>query len=125
LQVYDFSDVAWGMNGYTLADVSKNLKGWTGNSLPLDQHSQTVVSIVEEYSKRVRDRQDFRTKEGRVLSSATRARITSLLENLKTVSVDLDQLLKEPEPVQPANARALFIEYQRICAQLNGVNYAN
>lgn len=127
LKIFDFSDVQWGMVPYSLADSSKNLEGWTGNSLPLDQHSETVVSVVQEYFKRVRDRQDFRQKEGRVLSGATRSRITQLLESLKAVSLDLDTLLRETEPkADPAITRALFIEFQRLQAQLNGaMNYAN
>lgn len=122
VKLYDISDVNWGMNPATVG-----VKSWSGAALSFVEHSESVVSIVEEYVKRAKDRADFRTKEGRVLSSATRSRITTLLDNLKAVSLDLDQLLKDTEPKADSvtQARKLFIEYQRITAQLNGVNYAH
>lgn len=120
VKLYDVSDVLWGMNPATAG-----VKSWSGAALTFVEHSDSVVSIVEEYVKRAKDRGDFRSKEGRVLSGAIRSRITTLLENLKTASVDLDALLKETEPKSTPDGLALFIEYQQIIARLNGVNYAN
>lgn len=117
IKLYDISDVNWGMNPATTA-----VKSWSGGALTFTDHSEAVVSIVEEFSQRAKDRNDFRQKEGRVLSTATRNRIIQLLDGLKVVSLDLETLLKETEPkADPATVRTLFIEYQRLQAQLNGV----
>lgn len=123
VKLYDVSDVNWGMNPATAG-----VKSWSGAALTFVEHSESVGAIVEEYVKRAKERGDFRTKEGRTLSTATRNRIAQLLDSLKAVSLDLDQLLKETEPKADTatEARRLFIEYQRTIAQLNGVtNYAN
>lgn len=123
LEIFDFSDVNWGMNAFTLGS-----KVWSGDALTFVQHSEMVVNAVEEYAKRAKDRNEFRTKEGRVLSGAIRGRIEALVDNLKTVSGELAQLLKETEPKaepDPAKARALFIQFQQTLAQLNGVQHAN
>lgn len=97
-------------------------KGLDGDRLGFVEHSEAMVSAVEEYLRRAKDRQDFRAKEGRVLSEANRKRIATLLESLTSVQQELAELLAATEPkANPDTVKHLFIEYQRISAQLNGV----
>jgi phage head maturation protease len=117
LRIFDLSDVSWGMNPYTLGS-----KAWSGGALTFTDHSEAVVSIVQEYLERAKSRADFRQKEGRVLSTAVRSRITSLLDSLKAVGTDLEGLLKETEPkADPATVKALYIQFLKTQSELNGV----
>jgi hypothetical protein len=117
LKIFDFSDVNWGMNPATSA-----VKAWSGGALTFTDHSEAVVSIVQEYLERAKSRADFRQKEGRVLSTAVRSRITSLLDSLKAVGTDLEGLLKETEPkADPATVKALYIQFLKTQSELNGV----
>lgn len=115
VELFDVSDVNWGMNPATAA--SKN--GQLATGLPLVQHSDLVVSTLLEYVERVKGRAEFRSKEGRVLSTAIRGRISSLVEQLGTVSTDLKTLLDETEPkAKVEDVTGLFAEFQHILFKL-------
>ncbi len=64
----------------------------------LNEHIEEVVSALDVLAGRVRDRHDFRTKEGRVLSSANRTRIEELLPSLMSVHDALKDLLNATAP---------------------------
>lgn len=103
-----------------LADVIA-AKG-AATALGFVEHSEAVVSAVEEFTRRAKDRQAFRAKEGRVLSDANRKKIASLLDSLTSVQQELGDLLAATEPkADPETAKQLYLDYQRTLAVLNGV----
>jgi HK97 family phage prohead protease len=116
VRLYDVSDVNWGMNPATVGS-----KAWSGADLEFVPHSEAVVSAVEEFLGRAKSRQDFRAKEGRVLSEANRKRIAALVESLSAVQQELDELLKATEPkADPAIVRQLLAESLYLQTQLIG-----
>lgn len=68
------------------------------STLGLNEHISEVVSALDVLAGRVRERHDFRTKEGRVLSSANRTRIEDLLPSLMSVHDALKDLLNATAP---------------------------
>jgi HK97 family phage prohead protease len=117
VKLFDVSDVIHGMNPATSA-----VKSWTGESLTFIEHLEAMVTAADKFSERAKSRADFRQKEGRVLSTAVRSRITSLLDSLKAVGTDLEGLLKETEPkADPATVKALYIQFLKTQSELNGV----
>ena len=116
IEIYDVSDVNWGANPATAG-----VKGMPVSSMPFAKHGDAVVSTVAEYLKRVDERREFRAKEGRVLSSANRERIKSLVESLTAVGADLQKLLADTEPkADQTLVLQAYASYQRTLAQLNG-----
>lgn len=116
IEIFDISDVNWGANPATAG-----VKGMPVSSMPFTKHGDAVVSTVADYIERVKERAEFRAKEGRVLSGANRSRIKALVESLQEVTADLEQLLMDTEPkADPAVVLGLFAEYQRLEAQLLG-----
>lgn len=116
IEIFDVSDVNWGMNPATAA-----VKGMAGDGLTFTQHGEAVATALAEYLKRIEDRRDFRAKEGRVLSSANRERIKALVGSLHDVAGDLEQLLMETEPkADPTLVLQAYVEYQATVARLNG-----
>lgn len=116
-QIYDISDVNWGMNPATSADGRKGI--------PLHLEHDTVHAAVHSYIKRLEGLAALRAKEGRVLSGENRKRIESTIEALAGAITSLKDLLAaSEEPKQQDNTaelRRLFLETQRTLAQLNGV----
>lgn len=91
------------------------------SALPFDDHANAAEAAVSAFAQRARERANARTKEGRVLSDANRKRIATLLESLTSVQQELRNLLATTEPTpDPAKALALFAEFQRLEAHLNG-----
>lgn len=114
--LYDISDVNWGMNPATSADGSKGQ--------PLDVHHATVLATVADYIKRYQQLAKLRAKEGRVLSGENRKRIEDAVKALDDATTALNDLLAATEPKQQpdrAELRKLFAEYQRTIARSNGV----
>lgn len=74
------------------------VKSGAGAAPGLNEHIEEVVSALDVLAGRVRERHDFRTKEGRVLSGSNRQRISVLLERLAEVEKDLNDLLTDTEP---------------------------
>lgn len=88
----------------------------------LNDHISEVVSALDVLAGRVRDRHDFRKKEGRMLSSANRTKIEELLPSLMSVHDALNELLTASEPkASEEGAKQAFMEYLRLEAHLNGV----
>lgn len=90
----------------------------------LNEHISEVVSALDVVAERVRERHDFRKKEGRVLSGSNRQRISALLERLAEVEKDLNDLLTETEmPAKSgwAETHRLRAETLLIVQRLKGV----
>lgn len=91
--------------------------------LPFADHSDAVRAAVEEYVVRCRSLIDLRAKEGRVLSTATRARVSTAresisdaLSSLADVDADLADLLAATEPKPKGDGsveRKLYAEFLR------------
>lgn len=119
VELYDVSDVNWGMNPATAG--LKTMQRLLESETPFDLHADGVETVLAAFVTRATHMQDVRAKEGRVLSEANRKRIESLVQQLKAVGDDLSELLAVTAPkADPAEARALLIEWQRTLAKLNG-----
>lgn len=119
-ELFDCSDVNWGMNPATSADGTKNQ--------PLIVEHATVLAAVAAYIQRYKALSELRAKEGRVLSGENRKRIEEAVGAMETAKTALSDLLILTEPKAaplPDNteARRLWMEYQYTLAQLNGVHF--
>lgn len=99
VELYDVSDVNWGMNPATAG-----VKGLPVAGTTFVQHSALVESTVEEFLARVKDRKDFREQQGRTLSEGTRERLAKMVSELEAV-------LRETEP--KADEKAVLAEYAK------------
>ena len=110
--LYDVSDVNWGMNPATSADGAKA-------GQPLTEHHAAVLAAVASYKERLAALAALRAKDGRVLSGENRKRIEDALGALK----DAQSEPKAQAPAGPdaASIAQLYATYQRTLAQLNGV----
>jgi HK97 family phage prohead protease len=115
VKLYDISDVNWGMN-----DATTGIKGWPLEGAPLHTYADQAEACLSQFTKEARLLEGRRAKEGRVLSDANRKRISSLQEALTAVLADLDELLTATAPKDTGKVNALYLEFQRIEAQLNG-----
>jgi HK97 family phage prohead protease len=80
VELYDISDVNWGMNPATAG-----VKGLPVTGTTFVQHSALVESTVEEFLARVKDRKNFREAEGRSLSELTRGRLAKMVEEISGI----------------------------------------
>lgn len=86
VELYDISDVNWGMNPATAG-----VKGLPVTGTTFVQHSALVESAIEEFLGRVKDRKNFRAEEGRTLSDATRGQLQKMVS-------EIEAILRETEP---------------------------
>lgn len=80
VELYDISDVNWGMNPATAG-----VKGLPVAGTTFVQHSALVESTIEEFLGRVKDRKTFRAEEGRTLSEATRGRLQKMVSEIEAI----------------------------------------
>lgn len=111
--LYDISDVNWGMNPATSADGTKDR--------PIGAHGDAVKAAVADYIARIQELAERRAKEGRVFSAANYAALKALADDLDVSVVSLRELLATSEPKQQPDIRQLWLETQRTLATLNGV----
>lgn len=118
-EIYDLSDVNWGMNPATSADGAKGLD-W--KVYPFATHSDAVEAALAAYAERARNLKDLRAKEGRVLSGENRKRIESAKEALAGAIKALDELLAATEPktghAETNQIRIRWIEQQQRLREL-------
>lgn len=123
-EIFDVSDVNWGMNPATSADGAKGYQY-------LGDHHAAVLAAVATYKARLQALSELRAKEGRILSGENRKRIEEAVGSLKQATDALNDLLAATDPkaapVPPPAAptpeaiRQLYAQYQRTLATLNGV----
>lgn len=87
IELYDISDVNWGMNPAT-----SGVKGLPVTGTTFAQHSALVVATIEEFALRAADRKNFREAEGRTLSEDTRARLAKM-------ATEIEVILRETRPM--------------------------
>jgi hypothetical protein len=115
IEIFDYSDVAWGMNPATVGSKA----AWKDR--PLVDHAGALESAVRDFAERLHELKDRRAKAGRTFSAANTTRIGGIAEDLAKAAVDLQQMLKDSAPKEQTDLRQLFIEYERTLAQRNGV----
>lgn len=115
VKLYDVSDVNWGMNPATTGVKRIVLEG-----APLTVLADQVETCLAAFTTEALATKERRAKEGRVLSDANRKRITDLQTALTAVLQDLGDLLTATAPKDTQKVSALFLEFQRIEAQLRG-----
>lgn len=106
VELYDISDVNWGMNPAT-----SGVKGLPVIGTTFAQHSALVAATIEEFTQRVKDRKNFREQEGRTLSEPTRERLAKMVTEIETV-------LRETEPKADEkdvrNEIAKFLQFESL-----------
>jgi len=85
LKVAEVSPVVWG------AGIDTRTVGVKNTNVPLADHYERVLLEVKEFGSRMRDLNELRQKDGRVLSAANR-------ERLETVRDAIQALLDETDP---------------------------
>ena len=70
----------------------------TEKALAFADQAETVLAAVKEWIDRTKSLADLRLKEGRVLSTANRKRLASLLEALGKMASDINELLEATKP---------------------------
>jgi HK97 family phage prohead protease len=110
VELYDISDVNWGMNPATVG----------AKGLPLQIEHDTALAAVSGYITRLQDLHSLRAKEGRVLSGENRKRIESALGTLDGAMAALRDLLTatDPQKARRADVARAFAEYQALQASL-------
>ena len=110
VELYDVSDVNWGMNPAT-----SGVKGLPVIGATFAQHSALVAATLEEFVERVKDRKSFREQEGRTLSESTRERLAKMTEAISVI-------LSETQPMaDEKDVRAELSKYLLFNSQLQGV----
>lgn len=104
--LFDISDVNWGMNPATSADGQKGS--------PLFVEHSTVLAAVDAYIERYKALAQLRAKEGRVLSGENRKRIESAVDALAGATEALKGLLAATEPQKTGYADTNALRIMRI-----------
>ncbi len=111
VELYDISDVNWGMNPATAG-----VKGLPVTGTTFAQHSALVAATIEEFTARVMNRKSFREHEGRTLSEPTR-------ERLAKMATEIEAVLRETEPkADEKDVLNEIAKFERMNAQLQGVS---
>ena len=110
VELFDISDVNWGMNPATAG-----VKGLPGTGMTFTQHSEQVVSTLEAYVARVKDRKSFREEEERTLSEPARERLLKIATEIRAVIEETEPKADQKEVQQVLN------DYLRIERGLQGV----
>lgn len=110
VELYDVSDVNWGMNPATAG-----VKGLPVTGTTFAQHSALVVATIEEFAARVMDRKSFREQDGRTLSEATRERLAKMVSEIEAVLAETAPKANEMDVLSEVS------KFMRIEAQLKGV----
>ncbi len=110
IELYDVSDVNWGMSAATAG-----VKGLPVSGTTFVQHSALVESTVEEFLARVQDRKNFRESEGRTLSELTRGRLAKMVSEIETVLAETQPMADENDVLNE------IAKFERMNAQLQGV----
>lgn len=114
-EVFEVSPVlvGAGVGTYTLGIKS-------GDHSTLTDQAEAVHAAVVDLASRYKALAALRAKEGRVLSEANRKRLGSLLDALRAVESDIDELLTATAPEKSLDPMTLFVEFQSIQARLQG-----
>lgn len=115
VEIYDYSDVQWGMNPATVGSKAD----W--KIRPLSDHAAALEGAIADFAGRLAELKERRAKAGRTFSQANTTRIETIAEAMAEAAADLKTMVKDAAPAQSSSAIALYLEYQRTMAALNGV----
>ena len=104
VELYDVSDVNWGMNPATAG-----VKGLPVAGTTFVQHSAMVEATVEEFLTRVKDRKSFRAHEGRNLSEGVRTRLAKMAEEISVILRETEPKAAEKDVL---NEYAKYLEFE-------------
>lgn len=95
----------------------------TGKGMEFESHSEHVRVAVSEWVHRARAGSATRLKEGRAISTARRARMATVSGSLRTAADEIDAMLEETAPKEPAKSSAsegmrLRTDFNRLRARL-------
>jgi hypothetical protein len=82
-----------------------------------DTAAQSLADVAV-FVARSRSLADLRAKEGRVMSTANRDRLSAFLDQLSGVAKSIDELLAETDPVQKGLLESEFLRFHKILAEL-------
>jgi len=116
--LYDISDVNWGMNPATSADGSKRQ--------PIKSEHSAVLAAVAAYTDRCKAVTELRAKEGRVLSGESRKRIEAAVEAMQSAHAALSELLSMTEPGKSAlrKTQDVYQEWQSLQSRIRSLGVA-
>ena len=113
VELFDVSDVNWGMNPATAGVKGNGV--FPGTGMTFTEHSLAAAAALEEFLERVEERKSWRERDGRTLSEAVRKRL------LKLNGV-LESILRATEPLAAAGeVQSLLSEYlntERLIAEI-------
>ena len=118
--VFEVSPVLLGAGIQTSTLAIKS--GVPGPDAPYAEHAAWVREAVEAFLKRTDDRAEWRAKEGRVLSAANRATLSSLLDTLRSfagTADDLEAFLAATDPQKAS--RDVTLDVLLGIARMHGV----
>lgn len=121
LDVFEVSPVLMGAG---IGTHTRGIKGALGAALPFAEHLSLVADEASAVAVRAKGRADYRAKEGRVLSSANRERLSMLADALTETVGTLRALLEETDPEIDGKAASLARELEVLLeeARFNGVS---
>ncbi len=93
VKVFSVDPVLVGAGIGTRTDSIKSL-----SQLEFVEHMEELVRVLEAGKSRVDDRRELLAKEGRVLSAANVERLKSAASSLRSIGVDLEELVAAAEP---------------------------
>lgn len=114
LGVYEASPVLVGAGINTGTEFIKSMTS------PYADHAETVLAAVKGWIDRSRELAALRAKEGRVLSSTNRDRLSALLDAMSAASADISDLLTSTDPdagKAGAEVEAIWLALQRDVSQ--------
>jgi hypothetical protein len=79
--------------------------GGLGSGLSYDRHAEMVVSTFAAFNERTEEKVDIRKKENREISSANRAQIARVIEQIKGALTEAEDLYARTEPAAVQNAQ--------------------
>ena len=94
IKLYDVSPVIFAANTEAVITGVKEIE----KTFAFADQAETVLAAVKEWIDRTKSLADLRLKEGRVLSTANRKRLASLLEALGKMASDINELLEATKP---------------------------
>jgi hypothetical protein len=127
--VYEVSPVLVGAGNGTHTLAVK--EGGPLAGLPMADHYLRLLEEIDDFTKRTREIADLREKEGRVLSTANRERLTALLEALRQTDdfrKEIESLLDTTDPQKirevSQEGKALEIAFLETQARLSNILHA-
>jgi len=103
IKLYDVSPVVFAANTEAVITGVKEIE----RTFAFADQAEAALAAVTGWIDRAKSLADLRLKEGRVLSTANRKRLASLLEALREMASDIHELLEATRPEDDEKLEAL------------------